>query len=579
LISRIRKLAGFVLVLWTGTVVLWWLGYTDSVNGFILQLAGTEASSAYQKDFIYRQWATGHGGVYVPVTDSNPPNPFLQAIPERDIITPSGRQLTLVNPAYMTRQVYELEREQLFRFNKITSLRLRNPLNAPDEWERKALELIEAGGGNVREVADLDGRPYLRFMGGMVATDGCLKCHYDQGYEVGDVIGGIAVAVDIAPYKEALEPLVARNNLLRIIVWLAGTIITLIIGYLASTRIRVRDRIHDALVQSEEKFNKAFQSSPDAVVILCVPGWAIMEANRRYSGVFLDADKDAGLAAHPFCSIWVDTGRLEAFQTEYNQKGVVSDFSADLVGVDGIKLHCLVSAETYIVETQTYAIVRIRDITHEVLAGKQIRTQLEENQTLLKELYHRTRNNLQVVASLLNLQTSYASIEEVKEALNRVRSRIEAISLVHQMMHESSNLSWIDLKAFMIALGQTVLGKDSASSRLVHYEVHGDTSLMLQDVVVPLGLAVNELLSNSVSHGLHDDGRCTVTIDINHDDAGRLVLVYTDDGPGLDPGINPEAPASLGLTIVYALITGQVGGELHISTGPGFICTIALPGF
>jgi two-component sensor histidine kinase len=562
-------------VLWTGIMALLMYGYTDSVNNFILHLAGTDAWSAYRKDLIYRQWATEHGGVYVPASDRTPPNPYLEGIPERDLTTPSGKNLTLVNPAYMTRQVYEMEQEQLFRFNKITSLKPRNPLNAPDEWERIALGLIAAGEDSVQELADLDGRPYLRFMGGMIANQACLKCHYDQGYTEGDVIGGIAVAVELKPYAEALKPLVVRNNMLRLAVWLAGLIIILIVGFYSSTRKRIRDRIHDALVQSEEKFNKAFQSSPDAVVILRRSDWALMEANRRFSDAFMDADKDAGIGAHPFFSLWIDSGRLETFQSEFVKEGAVSDLSAELVGAGGGRLNCLLSAETYNVDAHTFAIVRIRDITSEVKAEKRILAQLEENQTLLKELYHRTRNNMQVISSLLNLQTSFASLDQVKQALDRVRSRIEAISLVHQMMYDSSNLSWIDLKAFMVTLGQTVLGKDGRPSRLVNVEVLCADLLMLQDIAVPLGLVINELLSNSMNHGLHDGGYCTISINIGHDEQGRLVVVYTDDGPGLKPGINPEANGSLGLTIVYALVVGQLNGDLRFGSGPGLVCTIS----
>jgi two-component sensor histidine kinase len=86
---------------------------------------------------------------------------------------------------------------------------------------------------------------------------------------------------------------------------------------------------------------------------------------------------------------------------------------------------------------------------------------------------------------------------------------------------------------------------------------------------------MNELLSNSVVHGLHDGGRCLITIDISHDERGRLVLVYTDDGPGLAPGINPEETGTLGLTIVSALVVGQLGGELNFSSGAGLVCTMA----
>ena len=94
---------------------------------------------------LFRQWAASHGGVYVPVDEHTPPNPLLEDIPERDILTPSGRQLTLINPAYIMRQVNELAYERQEVLGHLTSL---NPLraeNAPDAWEAEALRAFEEG--------------------------------------------------------------------------------------------------------------------------------------------------------------------------------------------------------------------------------------------------------------------------------------------------------------------------------------------------------------------------------------------------------------------------------------------------
>jgi hypothetical protein len=90
------------------------------------------------KDVVYRRWNAGHGGIYVPVTDETPPNPYLE-VPERDITTQSGVVLTLMNPAYMTRQVHELGAKAFGIQGHITSLNPIRPANAPDSWEARAL--------------------------------------------------------------------------------------------------------------------------------------------------------------------------------------------------------------------------------------------------------------------------------------------------------------------------------------------------------------------------------------------------------------------------------------------------------
>jgi signal transduction histidine kinase len=140
-------------IVWTllvGLAVLWNVSQTvQSVR----DLARVAARASFEKDILYRQWASAHGGVYVPVTARTPPNPYLTNVVERDLTTPSGRLLTLVNPAYMNRQVYELDKKTYQHSGHITSLKPMRPANAPDAWERQALAAFERG---VREAQKLE---------------------------------------------------------------------------------------------------------------------------------------------------------------------------------------------------------------------------------------------------------------------------------------------------------------------------------------------------------------------------------------------------------------------------------------
>ena len=117
-----------------------------------LRVARQIALTNYERDVLYRRWAAAHGGVYVPVTPDTPPTPYLAQLPERDMLTPSGRRLTLLNPAYMTRQIYELAQQSGLPRGHLTSLKPLRPQNAPDPWEKKALEAFEHGQLEVSEV-------------------------------------------------------------------------------------------------------------------------------------------------------------------------------------------------------------------------------------------------------------------------------------------------------------------------------------------------------------------------------------------------------------------------------------------
>jgi len=129
-----------------------------------LNSARTAARHSYAKDLTFRKWATGHGGVYAPVSPANPPNANLAHVPERDLTTPSGRPLTLINPAYMLRQIHDLADETFGTRAHITSLRPIRPGNAPDTWEAETLEAFERGATERSNLETIDDTTYLRLM-------------------------------------------------------------------------------------------------------------------------------------------------------------------------------------------------------------------------------------------------------------------------------------------------------------------------------------------------------------------------------------------------------------------------------
>ncbi|MEI7613665.1 MAG: response regulator [Betaproteobacteria bacterium] len=200
-----KKLAWSLVCGWMVVVctsLFWNWGQKES---FVLDLARVEARSQFDKDLLFRRWASGHGGVYVPPTKESPPNPYLKHLPERDVTTTTGKALTLINPAYMTRQVHELAAGQSGVQAHITSLKPLRPENAPDDWESQALRSFENGTPEMIAQENIDGAPFLRFMRPLTVEESCLKCHRDQGYAVGDIRGGISVSVPLAFYLAIAE--------------------------------------------------------------------------------------------------------------------------------------------------------------------------------------------------------------------------------------------------------------------------------------------------------------------------------------------------------------------------------------
>lgn len=190
-----------LIVIWTAGVVASLGLNIYQLKQSILNIAHTSAEISYGKDVLYRRWVSKQGGVYVPVSKMTPANPYLK-VPNRDITTTKGLSLTLVNPAYMTRQVNELAMEtQNFR-GHITSLNPLRPENHPDPWEAESLKTFEEGKKEASATERLSGKEYFRFMHPFVTEKSCLKCHAAQGYKEGDIRGGISISIPMEPLRE-----------------------------------------------------------------------------------------------------------------------------------------------------------------------------------------------------------------------------------------------------------------------------------------------------------------------------------------------------------------------------------------
>ena len=192
-------------------------------NNHVKEIAKAEARSNFNKDLAIRSWASRHGGVYVPMNARTPANPYLVHIPYREIPHPNGSTQTLMNPAYMIRQMFDEFPKKYGVVGHIVSLKPLNPNNTPDEWERNALLSFEKGSKEVFEFSKLNGKEYLRLIQPLITENDCLKCHEHQGYKVGDIRGGIGVSI---PMEQLW--IVAHNEKTIITIW---HFIFLIIGY------------------------------------------------------------------------------------------------------------------------------------------------------------------------------------------------------------------------------------------------------------------------------------------------------------------------------------------------------------
>lgn len=279
---------GLALVLfWTCLVVVSLSLNVYQIHKNNLQEAAIEARTHLELNLEYRSLIAQFGGVYASIEKISP-NPYLR-IPGRDITTTDGKELTLLNPAYITRLIFEKVRmkSDCPVINKITSLNAYNPVNAPDVWEKKALMAFEGGRQEESEVTGINGSPYLRLMKPFITEQGCLKCHKEQGYKVGDVRGGISIAVPLDPYYKTEAQTRKTSVITHALLWLIGTC-----GLIIFSRFKQRaddeltkHRLHleDLVSERTDELTKANKELEEAYARLKHAQTAILQQEKMAS--------------------------------------------------------------------------------------------------------------------------------------------------------------------------------------------------------------------------------------------------------------------------------------------------------
>jgi two-component sensor histidine kinase len=205
-----------------------------------------------------------------------------------------------------------------------------------------------------------------------------------------------------------------------------------------------------------------------------------------------------------------------------------------------------------------------RDVTERKQAEERLRASLAEKEVLLQEVHHRVKNNLQIVSSLLHLQEP-----EDGEALPLFResqARIRTMALVHEELYRSSDLGRIELTGYARKLIQGLHSLFGAERVQCSVTGSGDI-LVSMDQAVPLGLLLNELVVNAMTHAFPDGRTGSITVDLALDD-GHVTLTVSDDGAGLPGGLDTDAGGGLGLQLVRGL-ADQLSGDLEATSGQG----------
>ena len=208
------------------------------------------------------------------------------------------------------------------------------------------------------------------------------------------------------------------------------------------------------------------------------------------------------------------------------------------------------------------------DITKAIEANLKLESALEEKETLLRELYHRTKNNMQVICAMLDLEAMNVDNPALEVSFQEMSHRIQTMSLVHNKLYQTKQLSRIDLKDYLKDLAVLLLQSNSNPELEISLETELITCNVVIDIAIPIGLVINELITNSMKYAF--TGRQKGKIDIHLERIeGLLILTYSDNGVGFPEGFDIKKDHNLGLLLVQKLVNGQLGGKLRSSTDDG----------
>lgn len=220
------------------------------------------------------------------------------------------------------------------------------------------------------------------------------------------------------------------------------------------------------------------------------------------------------------------------------------------------------------VDNQTMFTVILRDVTQRTIAEEKIRTSLHEKEALLKEIHHRVKNNLQVVSSLLGLQSRTIPDPEQRKMFEESQNRVYSMALLHESLYQSENLSQIDFPEYIRQLADHLFRSYGVAPDRIHLRTEMDSISLHMDAAVPCGLIINELVSNSLKYAFPEGRSGEIHIGLHGQPEGMARLLVADNGIGLKSDLDWTTTRTLGLRLVRSLAQ-QLGAQLEVKSKLG----------
>jgi len=345
-----------------------------------------------------------------------------------------------------------------------------------------------------------------------------------------------------------------------------------IIGYWAD--ISDRKQTEAALQVAKDKLQAVWDAVPGFV--------SLISSDLKYIGVNQQLADIFRLSPEEFIGkeigfLGTSQGFIQ-FMTEFFASETQEATQEIASGFDGNQKTHLMVTQKY--QQETAAVLIGIDITERKQAEEKIQASLREKEVLLKEIHHRVKNNLQVISSLLKMQSRSLNEPKILEMFQESQSRIHSMALIHEKLYQSEDLARINCADYIQNLTSHLYRCYQVSPRSIQLQVNVDRISLSLDAALPCGLIINELVSNALKYAFPNKGAGQIYINLNIDDRDRYTLKVGDNGIGLPPDIDWQNTRSLGLRLVRTL-SQQLGAtvELDRSHGTMFCLNFTEPNY
>jgi PAS domain S-box-containing protein len=329
------------------------------------------------------------------------------------------------------------------------------------------------------------------------------------------------------------------------------------------------------LIESERKFSLAFRSSPIAIAIVSLPDFRFIEANDSFlKMVGYSRDRILGFTEGEI-RLWATAEERDRFGIKFRKERSVQAYESEFKTQTGERRMGLLFGEKIELEGQPCLLALIEDITERKQVEEDLKSSLNEKTVLLREVHHRVKNNMQIISSLLNLQSNRIQDQAMRDIFRDSQNRIHTMAIVHERLYQSQNFNRIEFKPYIQGLADSLFRSYNTRQDRIQLEIKADDIYLDLNHAIPLGMIVNELISNSLKHAFPDGAPGRIHLEFNLDSSDQLRLVIRDDGIGM-PKNSEKTSEGFGMEMVHTL-AAQLDGRLVFSSDGGTTVDLIFP--